>query len=270
MNEMKPAASHATEPSEPRISPLWLRWFTFYGERYVRKHFHALRLCQSAPPVPSNPLVVYLNHASWWDPMVCLALRRRFFAHRASYAPIDAVALRRYPFFRKLGFFPVEQQAHRGTVAFLEGASRVLARSDSMLWLTPQGRFADVRDTSVGLRTGMAHLATRVNVATYLPLALEYAFWEERMPEACINFGEPMVVTREQAAKTGARGLTALFEEKLRAAQQQLAAAVIRRDASQLRVLDRQRVGVGGVYDVWRRFRSLMRQESFRPEHGTK
>ncbi len=268
--QMNPAATHGAEPSEPRISPLWLRWFTLYGERYVRRHFHALRLCQSAPPVSSNPLIIYLNHASWWDPMICLVLRKRCFAHRASYAPIEAAALRKYPFFRKLGFFPVEQRSHRGTAAFLEGAGAALARPDSMLWLTPQGSFADVRDTSVGLKTGMAQLATRLNVATYLPLALEYVFWEERRPEACINFGEPIVVTREQAEKTGPRQLTALFEEKLRSAQQQLAAAVIRRDASQLRVLDRQSVGVGGVYDVWRRFRSLLRHESFRPEHGSK
>lgn len=267
---MTPADQHGKGSSEPRISPLWLRWFTSYGERYVRRHFHALRLGQSAPPVPSNPLVIYLNHASWWDPMICLVLRNRFFAHRASYAPIDAQALRKYPFFRKLGFFPVEQQSHRGTVAFLDSASRVLTRPNSVLWLTPQGRFADVRDDSVGFKTGMAHLATRVNVATYLPLALEYVFWEERLPEACINFGEPIVVTREKAEEMSARQLTALFEDKLRAAQRQLASAVVQRDASQLRVLDRQEVGVGGVYDVWRRFRSFLRHETFRPEHGTK
>lgn len=267
---MKPGPRHDFPGHPPTISRWWVRWFSVYGERYVRRHFHSLRLCQSAPPVPSNPLVIYLNHASWWDPMICVVLRNRFFRHRECYAPIDAAALEKYPFFRKLGFFPVEQQARRGTVAFLEGSAAALARSQSLLWVTPHGRFVDVRDDDAGFRPGLAHLAARVQVATYLPLALEYVFWEERLPEACINFGEPLVVTREQAEQAGPRQLTALFEEKLRLAQQQLAGAVIQRDSSQLRVLDRQSVGVGGVYDAWRRCRALLRGRAFDPGHGAK
>ena len=221
----------------PEISGLWLRWFSAYGDRYVRRHFHAIRVRQPPPPVSSNPLVIYLNHASWWDPMTAFALRRQFFGHRNSYAPIDAEALEKYRFFRKLGLFPVRQNSPRGTMDFLRQAREILTRSESVLWLTPQGRFSDVRERPAQFRAGLGHLATRVSVATYLPLAIEYVFWEERKPEICVQFGEALVLTSVQATQLGPEKVTQLFEEKLVAAQDQLASAVKARDTSQFRSL---------------------------------
>jgi 1-acyl-sn-glycerol-3-phosphate acyltransferase len=199
--------SRRSNVPEPRVSATWMRWFAAYAERYVRKHFHSMRLLNAPSPVSTHPLVIFLNHASWWDPMTCLVLRNRFFAHRTSFAPMDAAALDKYRFFTRLGFFPVEQNSVRGTVAFLESATRVLSRHDSALWLTPQGRFTDVRTRPVTFRSGLAHLASRVPVATYLPLAIEYAFWEERLPEVCVNFGEPLVLTSASAEQIGADNL---------------------------------------------------------------
>lgn len=266
---MKRAAINDSS-APPKISALWLRWFSAYGNRYVRRHFHAIRVRQPPPPVSLNPLVIYLNHASWWDPMVAFALRRQFFAHRHSFAPIDAEALEKYRFFRKLGLFPVRQNSPRGTMDFLHHASAILARADSILWLTPQGRFCDARERPARFRAGLGHLATRVSAATYLPLAIEYVFWEERKPEICVHFGEAVVLTGAQAASLGPEQVTRFFEEKLAATQDELAHAVKARDVSQFRTLHETRTGVGGVYDWWRRGRALLRQQTFEPNHGTK
>lgn len=253
----------------PKISALWLRWFSAYGERYLARHFHALRLRQTPPPTGSLPLVIYLNHASWWDPMICLALRTRLYRDRNSYAPIDAAALEKYAFFRKLGFFPVEQQTARGATQFLRQATTILSSDNSILWLTPEGQFRDVRDRTTSFRPGMAHLAARVEAATYLPLAIEYVFWEERQPEACLNFGEPLRLTNEEAKQMGTATVNQLFETRLRKAQEELAHLVVERDATAFTTLERHRAGVGGVYDVWRRFKSFRRHEAFQPQHGT-
>ena len=264
---MKTPRSHSFEP---RVSPLWLRWFAAYAERYVRKHFHSVRLLNPPSPVSTHPLVIYLNHASWWDPMICLVLRNRFFGHRTSFAPIDAAALEKYRFFAKLGFFPVEQNSMRGTVTFLENAPRVLSGSNAALWLTPQGRFTDVRERPITFCTGAAHLAARVPIATYLPLAIEYAFWEERLPEVCANFGEPLVLTSAHAQQLGSDLVNRELERRLDDAQTQLATTVIERDASRLRVLAKTVSGVGGVYDVWRRATALLRGQKLQLEHGAK
>jgi len=247
-----------------------MRWFSAYAERYVRKNFHAVRVLRPPPPLSSAPLVVFLNHASWWDPMICLVLRNRFFMQRESFAPIDAEALAKYPFFRKLGFFPVEQHRARGAVEFLRGSTEALARPNAALWLTPQGRFADARERPVLFRSGLAHLAARVRTATFLPLAVEYSFWEEKRPEICVSFGEPFLVTESPAGNVRADASALFFENRLRTAQEELAAAVIRRDTAAFRVLERSRGGVGGIYDLWRSAKAACNGEKFQPEHGMK
>ena len=64
------------------------------------------------------PLVIYSNHASWWDPLVGLVLKSEFFADRTPFAPMDAAMLERYKLFARLGFFGVEQHSRRGAIAF--------------------------------------------------------------------------------------------------------------------------------------------------------
>ena len=57
------------------------------------------------PDARGLPLVLYTNHASWWDPLVGLIVKAEFFPDRTLFTPIDATMLERYKMFAKLGFF---------------------------------------------------------------------------------------------------------------------------------------------------------------------
>src|SRR5690349_11647077 len=89
----------STKP--PPISRTLLRWFTWYSRRYIRRHFHSLRISNSglARDIAGLPMVVYSNHPSWWDALVCLVLKAEFFSKRSAFMPIDAAMLERYKFF---------------------------------------------------------------------------------------------------------------------------------------------------------------------------
>ena len=88
-------------------------------------------------------------------------------------------------------------------------------RRRHLLAVTPQGRFADVRERPVHFEAGLGHLAARVQRALFVPFAVEYVFWEERLPEILVRFGEPVEVRREHAAAFEPKYWTRLFEEKL-------------------------------------------------------
>src|SRR3954451_16276173 len=105
----------------PHVSRGLTNLFAAYSRGYLRRRFRGVRVLKSGlPPSESpHPLVVYLNHAAWWDPLVCLLLARKFFPHRTAFAPIDAAMLTRYRFFSRLGFFLVEPGAVRGAVGFV-------------------------------------------------------------------------------------------------------------------------------------------------------
>ena len=178
----------------PTISGFTLRFFRRIVRGYFRRHFRAVSV-QEAERLASvsGPLIVYANHSSWWDPMVSILLAAVLLPGRKHYAPMDAEALKRYPILRKLGIFPVEMSSARGAAQFLRTSEAILA-AGGVLWITPQGRFADVREELV-FKPGLGALAARVPDVTLVPLAIEYVFWDERLPETLLRVGEPLRVT---------------------------------------------------------------------------
>jgi 1-acyl-sn-glycerol-3-phosphate acyltransferase len=256
----------------PRVSPLLLRWFTWYCRGYIRRHFHSLRVSLAGHPPDTRglPLVIYTNHASWWDPLVGLVIKDTFFADRALFTPIDAAMLARYRIFARLGFFGVEKASRRGAVQFLRTSEAILESPSHLLAVTPQSRFADARERPVKFQAGLGHLATRVECAVFLPMATEFVFWEERLPEILVRFGEPVEVRRERATAFTHDYWTALFEQKLEANQDALSLQAQRRNASEFKMLLLGGAGQGGVYDLWRGLKARLHGETFTKEHGTK
>ena len=266
------STSRIARSTLPPISPLLLRWFTWYCRGYIRRHFHSLRVSLAGLP-PNNtglPLVIYTNHASWWDPLVGLVIKDTFFSERALFTPIDAAMLARYRMFAKLGFFGVEQGGRRGAVQFLRTAETILGSPHHLLAVTPQSRFADVRERPVRFQSGLGHLATRVQRAVFLPMATEFVFWEERLPEILVRFGEPVEVRREHATAFTHDYWTDLFEQKLESNQDALSLEAQRRNSSEFKTLLLGGAGQGGIYDLWRALKARLRGESFTKDHGTK
>ncbi len=256
----------------PKVSRPLLSWFTWYSRRYVRRHFHSVRvLLKGLPPETRDlPLVIYSNHASWWDALICLVLKEQFFPCHTAFAPIDAAMLARYKFFGRLGFFGVEQHSRRGAIQFLRTAEAILRSPRNLLAITPQGRFVDVRERPIRFESGLGHLAMRVQRALFVPFAAEYVFWEERLPEVLVRFGEPVVIQNQQRSAFDSKDWTKLFEEKLADTQGALAAKAQRRNPADFQIVLRGGAGQGGVYDLWRSFKSKWRGEIFRKEHGDK
>ena len=253
--------------TQPHVSTGVMKVFAAYTRGYVRRHFHALRILRSGLPPHDEmrPVVIFLNHASWWDPLVCLLLSREFFASRTSFAPIDAAMLERYGFFKHLGFFPVKPQSMRGVFHFLRTTHAILASADHAVWLTPQGRFMDVRERPLRLQDGLGALAAREPGAAFIPLAIEYSFWTEPRAEILVSFGEPIVPAKEPACNVGE--WTRVFTDALEATQDELAARSCRRDPAEWLTLNRGKSGVSGFYDAWRWLRARARGEKFAPEH---
>ncbi len=250
-----------------RRSPFLFRLFGRYIRRYLAKHMHAIRVSRAGgmPSLPEGPVLVVLNHPSWWDPLLCLLLAGHY-QDRSHYGPIDAVSLNKYRFFERLGFFGIEPGTARGGATFLRTSLAIMARPESMLWVTAQGRFTDARQRPAGLRPGVGHLACRLERGIVLPLALEYPFWQERTAECLLRFGTPLAIDKGQSLT--ADEWTAAMERALEATQDALAAEALRRDEHDFTLLLGGRAGVGGVYDWWRGLRARMRGQRFRPEHG--
>ncbi len=247
-----------------------LRLFHVYLAWYVPRHFHSVRVAnlhrieECKATVSTGPLILCVNHPSWWDPLACLLLARATMPGSEHYAPMDAAALNRYGFMRKLGLFPVEQASVRGAAQFLHAAEHICSTPGRVLWLTPQGAFADVRQRPLHLKPGLSVLLSRLPQATLLPVAIEYTFWDERLPELLMNCGQPVRFQNVTAAVADRAAGDALVS-----AQDELAALAMGRNPQCFRSLIEGRAGVSGVYQLWQRFSAAVTGRSYKPGHGS-
>lgn len=261
-------ADGASRGELPPISKRLWRGFSFYGNWYVRRHFHGVWMAKGGEPKapPDVPVLIYLNHPSWWDPMVCILLANQYFGERKHYAPIDAAMLERYRFFGKLGFFGIVPDSVHGGRVFLRTGRAIMQQQDSALWITAEGHFRDVRQRPVELRSGVAHLLTRLNHGVVLPLAVEYGFWTERLPEVLLRFGEPIDIAAQP--QRGADVWQGVLEQQLESTMDALAEDSRSREVERFERIAEGGAGVSLVYDLWRRLWARLTGSRFHREHG--
>ena len=250
----------------PRISGATLWFFRGIVRGYFRRHFTAVRLSGGERFThDGTPLIVYANHSSWWDPMVSVLLAHRLMPGRQHFAPMDAESLERYGILKRIGIFPIALQSARGAVQFLRTGEAILA-SGGVLWITPQGRFVDSRERPLAFKPGLAALAQRVadhhGGCTVLPLAIEYSFWNQRLPETLLRFGQPVRVP-----PSGTTPLEPQFVAALEATMDELQRLALARDAAPFTTLMGGRAGAGGFYALGKRLRALATGIPYRPEH---
>ncbi len=250
----------------PAISTVTLRFFRRIVRSYFRKHFRAV-LIQNSDILKqaTGPLILYANHGSWWDPMVCVLLAQTLLPSRKHYAPMDAAPLARYPVLRKLGIFPIELATARGAVQFLRTSEAIL-KEGGVLWITPQGRFADTRERPLAFKPGLAALALRVPQATVIPLAIEYTFWNERLPETLLRFAPAVLID----ANASTESTSFQLETALEAAMESLRSAALARDPLAFHVLLEGSRGTGGFYALGRRIRALFGGKGFQEDHSAR
>lgn len=254
----------------PEIDTRVLGVFQRLARWMLRRNFQVVAIERQsqavAQSIPAGPLIVYGNHPGWWDPLVAMFLAQQTFPRRRYYAPIDARSLQQYRVFARLGYYGIDLDSAAGAATFLKTSLAILNVPDSSLWITPEGRFADPRDRSATLMPGIAHLAARLNAGTLLPLAIEYAFWEERRPCVLLKWGEPISIAAFRASSKPA--WSQRVERALRSTQDELAARVIERDDRAFQVLlhGHTQGAISRLTHVFRRLRG----EQVRAAHGEK
>jgi len=264
-------AGHRAEELPPFSRPMH-GWFMWYVRRYLSRSFHAVRLLKAAdgsgdvPDIAGEPVIFYSNHPGWWDPLTFLFVGQTLFSDRMVYGPIDAVALGKYRFLERIGFIGIDPHAWRGAARFLRMLRAAGKRTDVIFWITAQGAFTDPRDRPVELRPGVGHGVAGAERGVVVPLAVEYPFWNERLPEALVAFGPAMRLGGTPSWSPDE--WNEVLARRLEAAQDRLAEGARSRDPRRFITLLSGRVGVGFVYDAIRRVGAWLRGERFDASHG--
>lgn len=255
-----PASAAPTSVVPGAYDARFVRFFAWYVRRLFRKRFHAFRIATHTRPAlaglanHAGPVIVVMNHSSWWDPLVALMLGHELCPARTGCAPMDARELAKFGILKKLGIFGIDPDDARSLPAMARYVQDQFARdSRATLWITPQGRFMDAREPIV-LRPGAAAIAARAKDVRVISLAIEFAFWVDQKPEVFTR----LAVVPAPAAPSTAHWHSAMTQA-MQANADALAQLVRARDAAAFEPLsaaDAARDGsINPAMDLWLRLR---------------
>lgn len=221
---------------------------------------------ENVPDPSVQPVLFYMNHSSWWDPIAGVVLTDELFPGCRGFGPMDAEMLKKYAFMERIGLFPVERDSARGAAGFLKTSRDILSSPKHVIGLTPQGEFVDARERPIKFKPGIAHLARDIGQLSLLPIAIELVFWNEKKPELLINIGPPVDTSHEPGHSI--EKWNTLLQTRLEDAMDELAAVAKLRDGSPFETLIGGETGISPVYDLGRRVKALFTGKKFTASHG--
>ncbi|CAN5683018.1 hypothetical protein BH11PLA1_BH11PLA1_01950 [soil metagenome] len=230
------------------------RLFTWWTARMIRRSFSAVRIAAGtaaalrALDAGAAPLIVAMNHQTWWDPLLGIHLAAALTPSRRMLAPMEMAQLRKFAIFRRLGVFGLAPDDPRALAAMRAYLAREFARGPAKsLWITPQGEFVDVR-TPVRIRPGVAAVAAATRGAGLVCIALEITHWLDRRPEVLIRIARVAPPQGDATIAAWTRTLTTA----MRANAAALALLVQSRDPAAFEIITSGRAArVNPLYDAW-------------------
>ena len=172
-------------------SPLFERVFDIYNNNLITRRFNSLRvdgLSNLENKSNEVPLVVYLNHSSWWDGLIAFKLSKRL--RLDSFFMMEEKHLKKLFLFRRLGAFSVVREKPRRAVESLNYAVELLAEKPARaLWIFPQGEILPNDARPLRFYNGLSRVTGKLTQAQVLPIALRFEFLNAHKPDVFVKIG---------------------------------------------------------------------------------
>lgn len=212
---------------------------------------------QTVGPLPhpdQGPLILYLNHSSWWDGYMMMVIHRMILRRRFNgYLMMEENQLRAFRFFAWCGAFSINRNNRSDVVRAINYSSYVLReRRNRALYIFPQGKILPNDARPLVVYPGVARIIKAAGNVTLCPIALRYEFRGEQRPEAFIRLGPAHRPVADARTDAQMRDIT----ERLTAGLDALRAAVVTDDTSGFQVLLQGRPGIDKTFA---RFLRLLR-----------
>lgn len=174
----------------PESSHTAFRFFDAVFDPWMARRLHDVRIRVQDPPAKTGPVLLCLNHVSWWDGFLARKLARRL----RPGAPLFTVMLEREirprPWLRKLGTIGLEP----GSTASLKSVLRQLAdvgkrHDDAIVSFFPQGKIWPSTRRPLGFERGIHAANKALGAGVILPVGLHLEPGRHPGPTAYVSSG---------------------------------------------------------------------------------
>ena len=202
-----------------RRSKLYTLWFSWYSRRQFKRYFNSVRVFMEAGVQDMNPripVILYANHAYWWDGFWSPLCTEEFF-HQNLHIIIEYKQLTKHRFFTRLGAFSLDRSRPRSIFETLQYAAELLTTASerqNALWIFPQGKIEQVDKRPLLFFKGTASIVSRVlekEALIYLvSVVSRIEYLDEQKPELFLSFKAPLLISSSEYS--GADELTASMQ----------------------------------------------------------
>lgn len=177
--------------------------FAVYNRNLFRRRFESLRVGgieNLKNRNPDLPLVLYVNHSSWWDGLTAFEIGRA--AALDHFLMMEERQLRQLFLFRRLGAFSVVRENPREAVQSIHYAVDLLKEKPTRaIWIFPQGEILPNDVRPLKFHNGLARIVEKTGKCAVAPVAMRYEFQGEFKPAAFAKIGQSEVVANVENAK---------------------------------------------------------------------
>lgn len=167
--------------------------FAFYHHNLIRRKFNSYQINGLNTLFKRNkslPLIIFLNHSSWWDGLIAFEISHNL--KLESFIMMDEKQLKKLFLFRLLGAFSINKENPRQARNSLEYAVKILKKNNRhVLWIFPQGEILPNDKRPIYFYNGLSKIVQKFGTKIQmLPIAIRYEFTGNFKPEIFVKIGE--------------------------------------------------------------------------------
>ncbi len=160
----------------------------------------------------SIPLIIYVNHSSWWDGLILFEILRR--GDFDSFVLMEERQLKNLQFFRRLGAFSVVREDPKEILKSLRYIVKNLETGISKtLVIFPQGEILPNDIRPIKFYGGLTFLTKKLQKCNSIPCSIRIEFLNNFKPEIFAAFGNLEYI--EKKSEISKKNFTAHLENKL-------------------------------------------------------
>ena len=182
-------------------SQFWLAIWNFTVNILLRRRFYSIRVKNAHHYDLRDKdvaCIYYSQHSCWWDGMVAYYLCKYLFNDQINMMVEDLI---KFPLLGKVGAFSIDKKTPKTTLRSMKYCADFLNKEKISLWLFPQGVIMPPNHRPLEFQKGVGFLAQRVKRVNLFPIAIQYVFLRQGLPEVLIDIGKPITVNGEDVDK---------------------------------------------------------------------
>ncbi|MDD3593447.1 MAG: 1-acyl-sn-glycerol-3-phosphate acyltransferase [Candidatus Gastranaerophilales bacterium] len=180
-----------------KFSPFWMMIWDFFVSQMISRRFYSIRiknLKHYDAIDPDAATIFYAQHNCWWDGIIGYYLCRNILKVPMNIMVEDLI---KFPLLANVGAFSVDKKSPKSTLHVVNYCADFLTKEKINLWLFPQGVIKPPNHRPLEFQKGLTYIAQKCKKINLIPVAVQYPFVRQGLPEVLIDMGKPIFLDKD-------------------------------------------------------------------------